>query len=115
MTHQALRFYGFAPNVLQPLWVTQDGLRVLASVERKPDGRDWMHASYSRADRVPSYDDGLLVRRVLFRAEAVVVAVFPPEAEHCNDHPYCLHLWTRIDALRLIPDLRVTDHLGTGV
>jgi hypothetical protein len=97
-------------RVLQPFWRgvgRAEGLMVLVSVDEHPDGHEWLHVSFSRQDRVPTYHDVAWVRKAFFRSEAVVVQVFPPEAEHVNIHPYTLHLWQRLGGERLIPDLRL--------
>lgn len=96
------------PRCMQPTW-RGSGLLVLASVEKKPDGYPWYHVSFSRADRVPDYGDTLLVRRAMFRPDALAVMVFPPAQEHVNIHEFCLHLWQRVSTERLLPDLREWD------
>lgn len=69
-----------------------DGIRVIAEAELH--GSDvWLHVSLSRANRDPSYADMQRVKRLFVGAERKAVQVFPPEAEHYNFHPHCLHLW----------------------
>lgn len=101
------RWHG--PPVMNPVWWGRDGLGVLASLDVVADGTRWLHASYSRQDRIPDHADTLAVRRLIFPADAVVIAVLPPEDEYVNDHPRCLHLWQRIGSERLVPDLRLYD------
>lgn len=38
-------------------------------------------------------------------AERVAVQVHPRAAEYFNAHPFCLHLWSCLDA-EVLPDLR---------
>ena len=96
------------PCVLQPTWTFPSGLHCLASVEEKADGYPWLHVSFSRSDRIPSYQDMAFVRDRFFRPEDLVVQVFPPREEHYNHHPNCLHLWSRIGP-RPIVDLRSVE------
>lgn len=107
------------PHGLQLAWRGR-GLLVLADVGQRGDGSpagtaSWYHVSFSRTGRMPTYDDAALVRRAFFRPASVVVQVFPPESEHVNDHPYCLHLWERLNPPRLIPDLRVWAGAGPNM
>lgn len=57
------------------------------------DGDKWRHVAVSCAARKPSYDELYAVRKKLFPLDAEVVQVFPPRAEHVNNHPHCLHMW----------------------
>lgn len=82
-------------------------LQIFATVQPAADESPWYHVSYSRSDRVPDHDDTCLVRRVFFKPEALVLAVFPPTDEYVNHHQFCLHLWQRIGGARVVPDLRV--------
>lgn len=68
-----------------------DGLRVIASAG-KYDGTEWLHVSYSRGKRIPSYRDTQLVLKHFFQGRKAVM-VFPEEEHYVNIHPNCLHLW----------------------
>lgn len=81
------------------------GLRVIADVEPRKEGI-WIHVSFSRRNRTPTYEDMTLIRKAFFPKDRVVAQVFPPTDEHVNVHQHCLHLWCRIDVDRWIPDLR---------
>ena len=69
------------------------------------DGARWVHASYSRPARMPSYEDGCLVKERFIGPEARAIAIFAPASKHMNHHPYCLHLWACLDDDRL-PDFQ---------
>jgi hypothetical protein len=76
---------------------TRDGvLRVMAGLERHGDRR-WIHISASRRERLPSWDDLKLVKRVLAGPERQAIQVIPRESEYVNIHPNCLHLFVCID------------------
>lgn len=74
-------------------------LRVTLSREENhgEDGR-WMHAGVSCHDRLPKQDEMIAVREEWFDAAETVLQVFPPREWWVSNHPYCLHLWQRLDA-----------------
>ena len=80
-------------------------LAVITGFELEHGCGHWLHVSYSRPTRVPSYDDLVLVKRCFIGAERKAISVHPPESEHVNLHPYCLHLWHALDGDGL-PDFR---------
>jgi hypothetical protein len=83
------------------------GLRLIETAARERDGRIWLHVSFSRAARLPDYNDSELVRRVFIGEDRESYAVFPPKSRWVNRHPYCLHLWTCLDAPEgVLPDFR---------
>jgi hypothetical protein len=73
-------------------YLTRDGLRVIASTGEY-DGREWMHVSMSRADRLPSYEDMKHVKEVIVGNDRWAAQLFPPIDQHVNIHQFCLHLW----------------------
>lgn len=105
--------------------------RCILSIDRAA-GRDWYHVSVSvpgrlmdatarraltqrgvqdlarSAPALPSWEDLVAVRKALFRPDAVVVQVFPPITEWFSEADV-LHLWQRLGADRLVPDLRRGD------
>lgn len=87
-------------------WWVRSHLLVFVSPWNAADGTLWLHASVSRRDRCPTYDELTEVRGHLFRPSDTVLHVWPPADEHFSFHPYCLHLWTPMDGSRPIPDLR---------
>jgi len=74
-----------------------DGRQVMISVLIEADGHPWLHVSLSRRSRLPSYADLTDTKRAFVGADRKAIQVFPAEAEHVNCHPYCLHLWCRLD------------------
>lgn len=67
-------------------------LRVVIDCDRKDDGQEWIHVSYSCESRVPSHADTVLVKET-FIGDRYAYAVFPPKSNYVNIHPNCLHLW----------------------
>lgn len=92
-------------TVREPLpgfqWLREDGLAVIAG-GAVYDGQRWLHVSFSRRDRLPSYDDLKDVKEK-FLARHTAIQVFPPASKHVNIHNFCLHLWARADGSTL-PD-----------
>ena len=61
-----------------------------------------IHASISRRDTIPSYDDLQLLHRAVWPAGNALQA-FVPSSDHINIRPNVLHLWGRADGARLWP------------
>ena len=70
----------------------QNGLRCQIS-----NGAGWEHVSVSRASRCPSYDDMCWIVRTFWPADATVMQLHVPAADHINLHEHCLHLWRPIE------------------
>lgn len=69
------------------------------------DGVEWVHASMTRSDRVPSYSDLCRLHHAAFPPHGWSYQVFPPKSAHVNVHENALHLWGRADGRRAdLPD-----------
>jgi hypothetical protein len=84
-------------------------VKCILSIDRAM-GREWFHVSVSGWDkhgrpRLPTWAELTGVRDAIFKPDAVVVQVFPPRGEWFTAAEV-LHLWQRIGADRLVPDLR---------
>lgn len=89
---------------------TGAGLRVIETFARERDARVWHHVSFSRAMRVPTWEDVTLVRRLFIGEEVEAYQILAPKSRWVNVHPNCLHLWSCRDApAGVLPDFR---HLG---
>ena len=86
-------------------FISNSRLCVVASVDHAQDGSLWYHVSFSRQGRLPSYQDMVRVKSLFIGDEREAIQVFPPDSQHVNDHPTCLHLWHRI-AGPVMPDMR---------
>lgn len=96
-------------RILQPFgdgnaYQYRDGLRVLVSTADFEDGRDWMHVSLSRADRLPSFDDLKFAKSVFVGDQRYAYQVFPPTEKYINIHPFVLHLWSPLTGAPPLPD-----------
>jgi len=63
----------------------------------------WLHASIARRDRMPDYDDLVLLHHAAF-GDAWAYQCFAPPAAHINIHPRALHLWGRVDGEPAMPN-----------
>lgn len=81
-------------------------LRVICTARTENDGKRWMHVSYSRRVRLPSYEDSCLVKEVFIGRDKLALALHVPESQHVNIHPNVLHLWHCMDG-DPVPDFRV--------
>lgn len=76
--------------------------RVIVSADEF-DGQEWIHASMSRADQVPTYEDLVLLHKAAF-GDGWAYQVFAPAEHHINIHAYVLHLWGRADGKPTMPN-----------
>lgn len=86
------------------------GLVVIQSISIELDCKVWIHTSYSRRSRIPSYNDTTFIKRQFIGNDKKAIAVYPSSDEHVNIHNYCLHLWHCLDDDGL-PDF--TQGMGT--
>jgi hypothetical protein len=84
-------------------------LAVICTARVEADGQRWIHVSFARPDKIPTWQDACLVKQVFVGDALKAVQVMPIPAEHVNFHPRCLHLFACLDRDPL-PDFRV---LGT--
>jgi len=67
-------------------------LQVIAS-----DGSGWEHVSISLPNRTPTWSEMSLIKNMFWDSTDLVIQIHPTESEYINNHPYCLHLWRKID------------------
>lgn len=116
----------FYPDVEMPSWYEKkhlilknpecgfaccnNGLFVIVGGE-KHGGKKWLHVSFSRKSRIPSYDDLLRVKKDFIGEDRKAVMVFPDKDHYVNLHPYCLHLYSCIDGDDGLPEF--SEAFGT--
>ena len=66
------------------------------------DGLDYVHASISRPDTIPTYEDLKLLHAAVWPT-GYAYQLFVPPSEHVNIHEHALHLWGRLDGASLLP------------
>lgn len=98
------------PNALgDDSWVFDSkklGLRVIVSdvlAGFAGNDVDWIHASISHREWMPTYEDLAHLHRVIW-PEGHAYQCFVPAPEHINIHARALHLWGRADGARVLPD-----------
>lgn len=65
---------------------------------------DWIHASISRPDRLPDYEDLKQLHRAVWRGTGWAYQVFASTSHHVNIHEYALHLWGLPDGSAVLPE-----------
>lgn len=75
-----------------------NGLLVIQSWEMH-ENRVWIHTSFSRRTRMPSYDDMAYVKSIFIGDDARAIMILPEKEKHVNIHPFCLHFFTGDDRL----------------
>ena len=111
------RIDDFIPLVLPTNWVvlrkavdgvfmTDGFLRIMFTVGPARDGKDWLHLSVSRAERLPSWDDLTFVKDLFIGSSRTAYQVLPSRDKYVNCHPYVLHLWSCLEGDPL-PDFTV--------
>lgn len=69
----------------------RSGVRVIIDVRFVNDA-PWLHVSYSRSSRLPSWEDTRLVKED-FIGDNVAISVLPKGNDYVNIHQFCFHLW----------------------
>ncbi len=64
----------------------------------------WLHASISRPDRMPEYQDLVDLHYAVWGSDGWAYQVFAPQGDHVNIHPYALHLWGQLDGKPVLPN-----------
>jgi hypothetical protein len=82
----------------------RSGLKVIVDTAPCDDGREWMHISMSREDRLPSFDDMKFAKETFAGNDRYAYQVFPPAAKYVNQHPFCLHLYVPLTGADPLPD-----------
>lgn len=75
----------------------KDGLFIIASIQKELDNKQWIHVSFSRQNKLPSYNDLKLVKNVFIGKDKKAIQIFPEDDAHVNLMPNCLHLWHCLD------------------
>lgn len=69
------------------------GLRIISSGDLDPSG--WEHVSVSLQFRCPTWEEMCWVKSLFWRKDETVVQFHPKISRYKNEHPYCLHMWSR--------------------
>ena len=78
-------------------YMSGDGMSVIASTATELDGKRWLHVSFARPARLPSWDDLRKVKDIFVGRDRMAVQVLPAASKYVNIHPFCLRLWCCLD------------------
>lgn len=79
-------------------------LRVIVTADVPvPEFQGWIHASVSRRDKIPDYEDLVRLHQAVWPEGHAYQCFVPPE-KHINIHPRALHLWGKVDGSPVLPD-----------
>lgn len=82
-----------SPGPFEAFWCKGRKLLVLSSFDTDVDGNDWLHVSLSLPNKLPSWQDVKLVKRLFFGAEETAWQCIAPDSQWVDQHKYCFHLW----------------------
>lgn len=87
-------------------WYMQrvDRTATIIATAAEHDGVEYIHASISRPDRLPDYDDLKALHRAVWRGNGWAYQVFAPASHHVNIHEFALHLWGRSNGAAVLPE-----------
>lgn len=87
-------------------------LRMIWSVALEDDSHPWIHASVSRRDRLPTYDEMMTIRRWVFGPDRWAYQVHPPDSGPHVNLREVLHLWGRLDGTPQLPEFSAVTSTG---
>lgn len=68
------------------------------------DDREWVHASIAHRDRMPNYDELVMLHKAVFGPTGWSYQCFVPGLAHVNIHAHALHLWGLADGTPALPN-----------
>jgi hypothetical protein len=66
-------------------------------VVQASDGGGWEHVSVSLQHRCPTWEEMCFIKDLFWDDSDLVVQMHVPAENYVNYHPYCLHLWRKLD------------------
>ncbi len=74
--------------------------RIIAIASNGSDEVPWEHVSLRandyRGERVPTWSEMCMAKKMFWDEEECVVQYHPPKSDYVNNHPNVLHLWKPI-------------------
>lgn len=80
------------------------GSVIITPWDLEDDGIVWLHASISRGEQMPSYEDLRALHRAVWGTTGYAYEVHAPDSQHVNIHPNARHLWGRADGKPVLPE-----------
>jgi hypothetical protein len=84
---------------------------VIVTTARQDDGIDWVHASWSYNERLPTYEELVVLRSAVWGSTGWAFQVFAPPTAHVSIHQFALHLWGRADGENPFPNFGATGSI----
>jgi hypothetical protein len=63
------------------------------------------HLSVSTPTRCPTWEEMQFMKEVFWKDDEVCYQLHPAKENYINNHPYCLHIWRKIDQDPPLPPL----------
>lgn len=63
----------------------------------------WEHVSVSLKNRCPNWEEMCFVKSLFWGEEETVIQFHPKKSEYRNLHPFCLHLWKKVNSDHELP------------
>ena len=82
--------------------ISRDNTASIIVTAASIDGAEWVHASMTRPNEIPSYEDMCRLHRAVF--DGYAYEVHAPASQHVNIHAHALHLWGRRDGAPVLPE-----------
>lgn len=108
-------FEAMMPPPMQRAYRSRQGVLVITDCTKKADGKMWLHVSFSRKDRLPTYAEMCDVKKIFIGEDKTAYQVFPPSDRHVNIHGHCLHLWHCLDGDPLPEFSEELDGVGRSI
>lgn len=70
---------------------------VIVTIEKKDDGKDWLHVSVAGRSYMPPYEVVKEIKELFIGKDRYAVAIMPPEKAFVNYHEYCWHWWSCLE------------------
>jgi hypothetical protein len=92
-------------------------LKIIASGGDPDDieSQGWEHVSVSTERRPPNWQEMCFVKDLFWSEDECAIQYHPPKSEYVNNHPYCLHLWSRRDGTIPMPPSILVGVKSRGV
>ena len=84
-------------------------IKVLRSFAYFDHDEKWIHISFSREDRIPSWSDLTKVKNDFLGDEREAIKLIPKKNDYVNFDPFCLHIWSPLQSIAVytsFPNLR---------
>lgn len=82
---------------------------VIASIDGLPGEPQYEHVSVTpasdKAKRCPTWEEMCAIKDLFFNPEEECVQFHPAKSRYVNVHPYCLHIWRKVDDPAFAPPM----------